>query len=194
MQTVLNDSTNQAPSATTGSTANRGGRRTLKALLLGLVAAALSLSLAGCFNGMNAGTQQVGASGDGVNATIGNDDTLQVRNMVWVQDKSNPKNLTLSGAFNNISNQADTLIEVTTNPKGSVTITGGKLEIPGVTAGTGNSVRVGYNADKYVDANGVDVVQSGYVATTFKFKNAGSDTLSILVVPPTGDYASVKSK
>ncbi|MFZ1362654.1 MAG: hypothetical protein WAS05_06955 [Candidatus Nanopelagicales bacterium] len=194
MQTVLSDSTDHTGSEAADSPAQAGGRRTLKALLLGLVATALTLSLAGCFNGMNAGTQQVGASGDGVNADIGSDATLQVRNMVWVRDKNNPKNLTLSGAFNNVSKNTETLTEVVTNPKGAVTITGGKLEIPGVSDGTGSSVRVGYNADKYIDVNGVDVVESGYVATTFKFTNAGSETLSILVVPPTGDYADVKSK
>lgn len=194
MQTVLSKSTDHANSDASDSIAQSHSRRTLKALLLGLVAAALALSLAGCFNGMNAGTQEVGASGDGVNAELGPDATLQIRNMVWVRDKNNPNNLTLSGSFNNISRDADTLTQVTTDPQGSVTITGGKLEIPGVTAGTGNAVHVGYNADKYIDANGVDVVQSGYVATTFKFTNAGSETLSILVVPPTGDYADVKSQ
>lgn len=142
---------------------------------------------------MNAGTQQVGPSGDGANGDLG-DGTLQIRNAVWVQDKSNPKNLTLSGAFNNVSHTTDTLTEVTTDPKGAVTITGGSIEIPGVTDSTDQSVRVGFNADKFITATGVEVVQSGYVATTFKFKNAGSETLSILVVPQAGDYADVKSK
>ena len=193
MQTDLDDFSNGTRPSTTPSADAKSGHRSLKALLLGLVAATLALSLAGCFNGQNAGTQQVGPSGDGVNADLG-DGTLQIRNAVWVQDKNNTKNLTLSGAFNNVSSNPDTLTGVTTNPKGQVTITGGSIEVPGVVDGTDNSVRVGYNANKYIDANGVEVVQSGYVATTFTFKNAGSETLSILVVPPTGDYANVKSK
>lgn len=188
-KTAVTDTTEIAGSSNPGNKKANG----TKLLLLGLTAAAVSLSLTGCFNGMNAGTQQVGASGDGVNGTIG-DGTIQLRNMVWVRDKTNPKNLTLSGAFNNISNKADTLTEVTTNPPSTVTITGGSITIDGVTDATDQSVRVGYNADKYIDANNINVAPSAYVATTFKFKNAGTDTLSILVVAPEGDYANVKSK
>lgn len=193
MQKVLDETSNDTRPASRRTSSAKNDRRGLKALLLSLVATALTLSLAGCFNGMNAGTQEVGPSGDGVNATLG-DGTLQIRNLVWVQDKDNAKNLTLSGAFNNVSTTDDTLTEVTTNPKSAVTITGGPIVIPAVTDGTDNSVRVGYNADKYIDANGIEVVPSGYVSTTLKFKNAGASTMSILVVAPTGAYADVKSK
>lgn len=181
------------PSSPSTQSANSTNKRSLRTAIVAALVIVLGFGLAGCWNGQDAGTQQVGPSGDGANADIGQ---IMIRNAVWVRSKSNPKNLTLSATFANNIDKSDELTSVSTDPKSTVTMKGGPVELGAIgEAGAEPSrVSVGFQSDQYINAENIDVIQSGYVATTFTFKNAGSGVVSILVVPEEGDYANIQSK
>ena len=148
------------------------------------VAATLPVLLGGCFNGFDAQTSIQQPSGDGLNTAVGN---MMIRNAVWVRSKDKDTTLTLSATLVNVGKTEDTLLAVTTVPKAFVVgLTGAKIKIDPI-----SEVRTAYNSDKYVNAFGMNVPQSGWVETTFRFEKAGSITGSVLVVPPTGIYAGI---
>lgn len=151
-----------------------------------IVAAAATVPLlAGCFNGFNAQTDIQGPSGDGTSGEVGN---LQIRSATWVRSAKDPRTMTMAATFVNPSKEGDVLQSVTTDPKAFVVgITGGKIELKPI-----NKVQVGFNSDVYINGYGVDVVPSGYVSTTFTFKDAGAVTLPVLTVAPVGRYAGIE--
>ena len=151
-----------------------------------VVAAAATVPLlAGCFNGLNAQTDTQGPSGDGTSAEVGN---LQIRSATWVRSAKDPRTMTMAATFVNPSREADVLESVTTDPKAFVIgITGGKIDLR-----PASDVRVGFNSDVYVNGYGVDAVPSGYVSTTFTFKNAGAVTIPLLTVAPIGIYGGIE--
>ncbi|MGV1036835.1 MAG: hypothetical protein ACOYD0_07375 [Candidatus Nanopelagicales bacterium] len=151
-----------------------------------VVAAAATVPLlAGCYNGFNAQTDTQGPSGDGTSAEVGN---LQIRSATWVRSAKDLRTMTMSASFVNPSKEADVLESVTTDPKAFVIgITGGTIELKPT-----SKVRVGFNSDVYVNGYGVDAVPSGYVSTTFTFKNAGAVTIPLLTVAPIGIYAGIE--
>lgn len=147
-------------------------------------AVTLPLLLTGCWNGFNAQTSIQQPSGDGLQTQIGN---MQIRAAVWVRDAENPRTMTLSATFVNTGKTADELTAVTTSPKAFVVgLTGGTIELPPV-----SETRTAYQSEYFVNAYGLDVPPSGYVTTTFVFKNAGSVTGSVMTVPPEGIYAGI---
>lgn len=157
-----------------------------------IATAALVPLLAGCYNGFNAGTQQVKSSGDGANAQIGE---IGIRAANWVRSLKNPTTMTLVASFINGGDTPDALQSVTTDPKALVVgITGNKVEIGKALDGlqSVSETRVGYNSDRYVNAYGLLAPDSSYVATTFSFANAGAVTVPVLTVPAAGIYADVQ--
>jgi hypothetical protein len=154
-------------------------------------AAAVSIPLlSGCYNGFNAGTNVMAAVGDGASVEIG---PMQIRAAVWVRSATDQKTMTLVANFINTARQADTLTAVTTNPAAyTIGITNGGIKIDNLAVLAGTPLRTGYNGStNYVNAYGINVTPSGFVQTTFTFKNAGSITAQVLSVPPTGLYAGI---
>lgn len=147
--------------------------------------AVLPVALTGCWNGFGAQTAVQPPSGDGLNTQVG---MIQIRNVVWVRSKDNPTVLTLSATFVNTGKTADALTAVTTNPaSGAVGLTNGSIELEPI-----SETRTAFNSDEYVNAIGVtQVPPSGYLQTTFIFKEAGKVTGSVMTVPSEGIYEDI---
>lgn len=159
---------------------NRINRRGV--VVIAAVASSVPL-LAGCYNGFDAQTNIQPPSGDGTSAQIGD---VMIRSAAWVRSETDPRTLTLSSNFVNAGLEPDQLVSVVTEPIGKVALTG-SMEMKPL-----SEIRTGYNSDKYIDATETLVGPSSYVSTTFNFKRAGSITLSILTVPPTGYFAGIR--
>lgn len=157
----------------------RTGTR-IAALVAGLAAVPL---LAGCFNGFNAQTSVQPPSGDGFNAEVGD---VQVRSAVWVRSPDNPADFTLSATFVNTGSTPDALTSVTTETRGTVSITGNTIPLVKQA-----DTRTGWNSTFFVNLSGALIPQSHYISTTFTFEKAGAVTGSVLVVPSEGIYAGI---
>lgn len=139
--------------------------------------------LAGCFNGFGAQTSNQPPSGDGLSTQVGN---IQIRSAVWVRNTSSPTSFVLSALFVNTGSDPDALTSITTDTKGTATITGGTINLAKY-----SESRAGSKSGQLVNLTGAVVQQSGYIQTTFTFANAGSVTGSVMVVPNEGIYAGV---
>ena len=104
-----------------------------------------------------------------------------------MRDPADKSKAYLSGTFLVADGgQPDELTKITTVPEGTVAITGAPAR-PEVNS----PVQVGYNSDKSATVTGITLEPSQFISTTLVFKNAGSTTVSVLVVPPEGKYAKV---
>ncbi|MEI2730264.1 MAG: hypothetical protein V9E85_14280 [Candidatus Nanopelagicales bacterium] len=159
---------------------SRGSGKRIAVVVAGLAAVPL---LAGCFNGFDAQTSNQPPSGDGLSTQVGN---IQIRSAVWVRNPSNATSFVLSATFVNTGSTPDALTGITTDPKGTVAITGGSIPLASYTES-----RSGSKSGQNVNLTGAVVPNSGYVQTTFTFANAGAVTGSVMVVPQEGIYASV---
>jgi len=148
------------------------------------VAVALPLTLTGCFNGYNAQTTAQTEGGDTVSANAGD---VAIRGLIWVRDIKDPALVSMSATFVlPRTGTQDELIAVTTDPNGEATITGGPVVVePGGTA------NVGFNSQAAVTLSAAGMAESDFLNTTLTFRNAGSVSLQVLVVPATGTYAKV---
>lgn len=141
--------------------------------------------LAGCYNGFDAGTQEVGTGGDTAQGQVGN---IKVQGANWVRSLKDVRILTLVATFVNTAQAPDVLTGVSTDPTpAGLNITGSSLNLAGM-----NEVRTGFNSNLYINAYGLDTPPSSFVATTFTFKNAGVVTIPILTVPAVGIYAGIE--
>lgn len=141
--------------------------------------------LAGCYNGFDAGTEQVGTGGDTAQGQVGN---IKIQGANWVRSLNDVSTLTLVATFVNSAQAPDVLTGVFTDPTpAGLNITGSSLDLAGL-----NEVRTGFNSNLYINAYGLDAPQSSFVATTFTFKNAGVVTIPILTVPAVGIYAGIE--
>lgn len=141
--------------------------------------------LAGCYNGFDAGTQQVGTGGDTAQGQVGN---IKIQGANWVRSLQDVRTLTLVATFANTAQAPDVLTGVATDPTAEgLSITGSSVILTGM-----NEVRTGFSSNHYVNAYGLDTPPSSFVATTFTFKNAGTVTIPILTVPPVGIFAGIE--
>lgn len=139
--------------------------------------------LAGCFNGFDAQTSVQPPSGDGLNTQVGN---VQIRSAVWVRNPATPTSFVLSATFVNTGGEPDALTSITTEPRGTATITGGTINMLKF-----SEARAGSRAGELVNLTGALVPPSGYIQTTFTFAKAGAVTGSVMTVPNEGIYAGV---
>jgi len=163
-------------------TKKRGSIRRLAAL--GVSVASLAL-VAGCSNGFDAMTSTQRPSGDGLNVQVG---SIQIRGAIWVRSSTEPANMTMTVSFVNTGNNDDELIEVSTDPKAfAIGITGNKLLLKPFV-----ETRAGFNSDLFINAYGLNVAQSGWTETTFRFRDAGAIKGSVLTVSSEGNFAGIE--
>ncbi|TXH52314.1 MAG: hypothetical protein E6Q93_20810 [Burkholderiaceae bacterium] len=155
-----------------------------RGIAAGLTCLALAGGLSGCFNGYQAQTTAQAEGGDVASANVGD---VSARGLIWVRDPADKSKAYLSGTFLVADGgQPDELTKITTVPEGTVAITGAPLALE-----VNSPVQVGYNSDKSATVTGITLEPSQFISTTLVFKNAGSTTVSVLVVPPEGKYAKV---
>lgn len=150
-----------------------------------VTAAVIPFTLTACFNGVNA---QTTAQTEGGNVMSANVENVQARGLIWVRSATDANVLSLSGTVStSVGTPADELVSVIVEP-GPVqaTITGGPITAP-----AGGATQFGFNSDIYVTLQDAGVGQSDFVNTTLVFRNAGTVTVPVLVVPQTGPYAKV---
>ncbi len=151
-----------------------------------VVAAAMSVSLAGCWNGYAAQTTKQQEGGNSTNADVGN---VQIRGLQWVRDAAAPANLYLSGTFVSAqSSGPDKLVAISAEPTGSVT---GALPAD---FDASKPAKFGGADGKVATLTGASTAPasaSSFINTTLTFEKAGVTTVQVLVVPGVGVYASV---
>lgn len=168
------------------STSRTPARRT--AALVG--ALALVPALAACASGVDAGTTVQGPSGNGANANLG---PIQLRDMTLVSGSVDPQAATTIGTIVNTGTDPDALLGATiTSPTGATVrlagtgISGSTLPLPPQSA-----VRIGFNSDDHLDVSGLSITPSFFAQVQFSFQKAGTITMPVMVVPPTGIYQGI---
>lgn len=158
-------------------------RRALAAGLSGLV---LMGTLTGCWNGVQAQTTTQEQGGEVASADA---DTIAVRGMVWVRDPKDPDTAYFSGTVLAADgSEPDELLGINAEPGGDAGLTSAPVEVvPRL------PVRLGFNGEFFASVDGVPDSPSPFLLTTMEFRDAGSVTTSVLVVPGTGPYAQVVS-
>lgn len=156
-------------------------RRGIAAGLSGLV---LMGTLTGCWNGYQAQTTAQAEGGQVASANAGD---VQARGMVWVRDPENPDTAYFSGTMLVAEGgQPDQLLSVSAEPGGDAGLTGAPLDVaPRL------PIRVGFNGDAFASVDEVPDSPSPFLLTTLEFRDAGSMTVSVLVVPGVGPYRDV---
>jgi len=145
--------------------------------------ALLSLSLTGCYNGMQATTnvQATQPSGNGNTLRAGE---LVVDNATAVQDEAG--NATVLMRITNQGLESDALIAAVVGEQ-PATIVPGPVEIA-----PGESISFAWDATHFVNLPGLNAPMSSYVTLGLQFANAGITETDIMVVPPAGIYADIK--
>ncbi|MGI9196201.1 MAG: hypothetical protein ACR2KE_01945 [Candidatus Nanopelagicales bacterium] len=160
-------------------------RTVLRNSAIGITAVALIPLLAGCWQGPAATTtvQATQNSGDGTQAQVG---SIKVENATVVRGDDGRASLIMS--LFNVGSEPDMLTGVTLNGN-AVTLPG-----PDATALLPGSARsFGYGMEGQPPVNilltqGLDVPASSYVPVTLTFERAGQLDISVLTVPPVGEY------
>ena len=153
-------------------------RLTLTALL---TSAAVLLS--GCAVGTGAGTSQVGATGNGVDAT--SELGVGIRSAVLVEGSST---LTLVGTLKNSGDAPDALVGAKFGEGVEGLLIPGTIGIP-----AGGAVTVGLPTSEFrVVIPAKTSRPSQFVPMTLVFRNAGELSLNVLVVTPEREYANIK--
>lgn len=147
------------------------------------VLSSLALVLAGCAVGSGAGTSQVKATGNGVDAT--SELGVGIRSAVLVEGAST---LTLVGTLKNSGTTDDALIGARFGEGLQGLLIPGVIEVP-----AGSAVSVGLPSSTFrVVVPAKTSRPSQYVPMTLVFRNAGELELSVLVVEPVREYADIK--
>lgn len=159
-------------------------------IVAGITSLTLAVGLTGCFNGYRAQTSIQGNSGNVASANVCD---VQLRGLVWVIDpkaadgEAPATTAYLSGtAVVSSGGQADELLAIEVLPSGTVTLSGDS-----VAPSAGSPARIGFNGDSFAVASDVEIRQSAFVPTVFKFQNAGDVEVGVLAVPGVGPYADV---
>ena len=143
----------------------------------------LAVLLSGCAVGAGAGTSQVRATGNGVDAT--SELGVGIRSAVLVEG---PSTLTLVGTLKNSGTNDDVLVGARFGEGLQGLLIPGAIEVR-----AGASVSVGLPASQFrIVVPAKTSRPSQYVPLTLVFRNAGELTLSVLVVEPVREYADIK--
>lgn len=151
------------------------------------VSAALAVSLlavlptAGCYQGFDGTVNSQGPTGNGTDVELG---TLQVQNTTLVADASGSGTAALVMTIVNDGQAADALVAASIDQVGS-----GATEGP-VVVPAGAAVRVGGpGGEPAIAFTGITQPAGTYAEVTLTFRDAGSTTAPIAIVPGTGYYA-----
>jgi hypothetical protein len=141
-------------------------------------------TLTGCWTGYQAQTTMQRQGGE-VASADGED--VAVRGMVWVRDPKEPDTAYFSGTVVAAeASQPDELLSISAEPGGDAGLTSTPIEVaPRL------PVRIGFNGEFFASVSGVPDSPSPFLLTTLEFRDAGSVTTSVLVVPGTGPHAQV---
>ena len=156
-------------------------RRSLAGPSVGVLAMALmTLVLVACSGSSASKHPAQGASGDA--------GPIAVRNAVLVSGPEGSSSATLVATLVNGSASADALTGVqVADPAPTATyLTGGSIAVP-----PNSPVGIGHAGQSYVNLYGFTPRSSQVVAVTLVFRDHGSTTLNVKVVPPTGTYAGI---
>jgi hypothetical protein len=154
-------------------------RRGIAAGFAGLALAATTLT--GCWNGYQAQTTAQTQGGEVASANVGD---VQARGLIWVRA---PDNAYFSGTMLIApAGQPDELVSITAEPGGDAGLTGSPVPVT-----EQEPARVGFNGQNFATVSGVPNSPSPFLNTTLTFANAGSVSVSVLVVPAEGAYADV---
>jgi hypothetical protein len=162
------------------------GRAALAALSVVTVAA-----LSGCATGFNAETINVDSPGEGVSGSVGD---VKIRGAVLADVDDEPGSGVLVMGVVNDGVEADALTEVRL-ADGEAADLGSSVSLPPrqlVQFGT-DEVAPGavYGGTYVLDGPADTVTAGGFVPVSFTFRNAGSVTLDLLVLPATAEYEGV---
>ena len=165
-------------------------RTTLRVAAAALVVA-LVPALAACSTGPNASTTTQQPSGNGSSASVG---PLQLRGVTIVKGDGDLGVGTIIGTIVNTGTDPDVLTGVTVAaPTGATativgtgTAAGGQLEL-----GPRTSTQIGYKGTDQIDLTGFQTKPSAYAEVVFTFARAGTVSVPVLAVPPSGIYAGI---
>lgn len=152
-----------------------------RGIAAGLTCLALAGTLSGCWNGYQAQTSAQAQGGEVASADVGD---ISLRGLIWVRDPKAPDTAYFSGTM--ITTSPDELLSISAEPGGNATVSGAPIRVLPV-----EPARIGFNADASASVTGVPDEPSPFLNTTLTFKNAGTVTVSVLVVPGEGPYAEV---
>jgi len=144
-------------------------------------------ALTGCFNGQNATTttQATMNSGNGVAVTQG---PLHIENATLVMGPEGSTSATLIMRVVNTGIEDDALTYATINGAPAIVVDPGS---DATVLGPGASVSFGYDSDRRINTESLDVPMSSYVDVELGFEKAGLAKMSVLTVPPVGYYAGI---
>ncbi|TAK69966.1 MAG: hypothetical protein EPO13_02980 [Actinomycetota bacterium] len=167
--------------------ANPGTRslrtRVRRGVVCAVAVVALVPALAGCWQGFNAATNNVGTGGNGVEATSG---PVSISAATIVLGPERSGSATLTGTLINAGPGGDALVGARLGDTPGWISGQGPLELPPRTP-----IQLGHNSNVYVNFYDVDLEPSTYVELTLLFRAAGALKLQVLTVPPTGQYSSI---
>lgn len=167
----------------------RRASRILPALAL---AAALPLTLSGCFAGFEATTtvQNSQNSGNGTQTQVG---AMKIENATLVRDEAGGGTLLVTVV--NVGESDDVLegVEIGGQP---AAITDGVTQVGPVDVPRQQSVPFAFGADaqgqqRWINAALVEAPSSGYVPVRMLFRDAGLAEFTVLTVPPVGYYEGI---
>jgi hypothetical protein len=141
-------------------------------------------TLTGCWTGYQAQTTMQQQGGEVGSADAEN---LAIRGMVWVRDPKEPDTAYFSGTVVAAeASQPDELLSISAEPGGDAGLTSTPIQVaPRL------PVRIGFNGEFFASVSGVPDSPSPFLLTTLEFRDAGTVTTSVLVVPSAGTYAQV---
>jgi hypothetical protein len=148
-------------------------------------------TLTGCAAGFEAETNKVDEPGEGSNGTVGD---VKIRGALLADVEEEPGSGVLVMGVVNDGAEVDALTEVRVADSEPADL-GSNVSLPPrqlVQFGTNEVSPGAVYGGTYVLDGPVDRLTSGsFVPVSFTFRNAGSVTLDLLVLPATGDLASV---
>lgn len=126
-------------------------------------------------------------SGNGIHTRVG---TLEIDNATLVLGPEGSKSATMIGSLIDIGGVEDALVSVTINGKPALMFENGTVtnSIKVLPKGT---VKLGWEAQNSVNTYDLDVPISSYVPVQLNFQRAGAVNLSLLTVPPLGQYEGI---
>ena len=151
------------------------------------VSAALAVSLlavlptAGCYQGANGTVNSQGPTGNGTDVKVG---TLQAQNTTLVADATGSGTAALVMTIVNDGESADALVAAALD-SGATGATEGPVAVP-----AGAAVRLGGpGGEPAIAFSGITQTAGTYAEVTLSFRDAGSTTLPVAIVPAVGYYA-----
>jgi hypothetical protein len=147
-------------------------------------------ALTGCFNGQDATTTTQASmnSGNGVEVTQG---AIHIENATLVMGPEGSTSATLIMRIVNTGAEDDALTYATINGVPAIVNEPEEPGSEGNVIGPGASVSYGYDSDRQVITETLDVPVSSYVDVELGFQKAGLAQMSVLTVPPVGYYEGI---